>query len=497
MRASSLNSLLLLLLFLVLMLSSPLLVQKPSAYASPECIGYDPRNNTIVISCGNANLTDVYNALNANVSNPGILNKGPDKVWTLNANIKVENNTYFYINSTDTSWLKINSTFSGVVGKEPNHILARGNMIIDSVKITSWDTTKNDYARANGTIPRSYILVNYGNGTTNITNSELAYLGYPHARSFGLTYYTGAGSIIKNNKIHDLWYGFYSDGFAGGAYNITIEGNEVYNNKLYGIDPHSGTHDMIIRNNTVHNNSRGIICSTDCYNIIIESNNVFTNGRFGIKLHNNVSNSTIANNTVRNNKMEQISIYNSNDNSVNANNIRGGEYGIIVVGSANNNIYNNVMANSSSYGIFVNSSSSGNIFNSNRIKDSLTSAIKINGSYAVKNFFNDNQLSDSFHAISLSDNSGTTFTNNTVTNIKNSAYLLSNVSEIRFNRTSFSYDIIESDGTDGNFIIIANSGTIGIKEDRSDKFVNYNTNRSTLNYNASKYAILDSNLEPL
>lgn len=284
----------------------------------------------------------------------------------------------------------------------------------------------------------------------------------------------------------------------GKSENKLASNNYVFTNNidggLNGIRVSDGSHDIIIRNNTIYKNLKGITCSTDCYNIIIESNNVFDNDRFGIKLHNNVSNSTIAHNTVRDNKMEQISIYNSNNNSVNTNNIRGGEYGIIVVGSANNNMYNNVMANSSSYGLFLNSSSSGNIFHFNRIKDSLTSAIKINGSYAAKNFFNNNQLSDSFHAISLSDNSGTTFTNNTVTNIKNSAYLLSNVSEIRFNRTSFSYDIIESDGTEGNFIIIANSGTIGIKEDRSDKFVNYNTNRSTLNYNASKYAILDSKL---
>ena len=144
--------LLLSLLFLFLVPSLPLLVQTPSAYASTECIKYDPRDNTIVISCGNANLTDVYNAISA--SNSGILNKGPDKVWTLNANIKIENNTNFYINSSDTSWLKINSTFSGVVGKEPNHILARGNLIIDSVKITGWDTNKNDYATANGPVPR-------------------------------------------------------------------------------------------------------------------------------------------------------------------------------------------------------------------------------------------------------------------------------------------------------------------------------------------------------
>ena len=59
-----------------------------NVYAATECISYDSRDNTVVISCGNANLTDVYNAISAN--NSGIINKGPDpKVWILNANIKV------------------------------------------------------------------------------------------------------------------------------------------------------------------------------------------------------------------------------------------------------------------------------------------------------------------------------------------------------------------------------------------------------------------------
>ena len=466
-----------------------------NVYATIECIRYDSFDNTIVISCGNANLTSVYKAINANASNPGIISKGPDKVWILNANIKVENNTNFYINSTDTSWLKINSTFSGVLDKEPNHILARGNLIIDSVKITSWDTNKNDYARANGTIPRSYILVNYGNGTTNIANSELAHLGYQHARSFGLTYYTGAGSIIKNNKIHDLWYGFYSDGFAGGAYNITIEGNDFYNNTLYGIDPHSGTHDIIIRDNAVHNNLKGIICSTDCYNIIIESNRVFNNGRYGIKLHNNVSNSTIANNIVHDNKMDQISIYEqANENSVYANNISGGKYGIVVVGSANNNIYENVISNSGSYGLFLNTSASENLLHSNTVKGSLVSAIRINGSDSANNIFSNNRVSDSFHAVSVNNNTATTFTNNTIKNIYMSGYLLSNASEIKFNNTIFSYDICESDSTVGNKIIISDSGIISIKGVRNDTFMTYDTNDSSLKYIVDKNIILSSKL---
>ena len=372
MGASSLNLVLLLLLFLVLMLSSPLLVQKPSAYASKECINYDPSNNTIVISCGNANLTDVYNAISAN--NSDILNKGPAKVWTLNANIKIENNTNFYINSSDTSWLKINSTFAGAVGNEPNHILARGNLIIDSVKITSWDTNKNDYARANGTIPRSYILVNYGNGTTNITNSELAYLGYPHARSFGLTYYTGAGSIIKSNKIHDLQTGFYSDGFAHGAHNITIEGNDFYNNTLQGIGPHSGSHHLTISNNTVHNNGReGIICSIDCYNIIIESNKVSNNTHDGIVLRDNVTKSTITNNIVHNNKENQIWLDKlANNNSVYTNNINGGINGIRVSdGTVNNRIINNTIRDWSLSGIHNEGNKSDNYFAHNKLASAI------------------------------------------------------------------------------------------------------------------------------
>jgi hypothetical protein len=37
--------------------------------------------------------------------------------------------------------------------------------------------------------------------------------------------------------------------------------NLVHDNIEYGIDPHSGTHDMYITYNKVYNNNHGIICS--------------------------------------------------------------------------------------------------------------------------------------------------------------------------------------------------------------------------------------------
>ena len=69
-----------------------------------------------------------------------------------------------------------------------------GSLKIDSVKITSWDPTTNYYAITNGSrtgsgvfilgAPRPYIVVeNNATGTTDITNSEIAYLGYEQVRT--------------------------------------------------------------------------------------------------------------------------------------------------------------------------------------------------------------------------------------------------------------------------------------------------------------------------
>ena len=68
----------------------------------------------------------------------------------------------------------------------------------------------------------------------------------------GLHYHlAGHGSVIRNNDIHHLYFGFYSVGVGG----MVIENNKVHDMGHYGIDPHTGTHDMVIRNNTVYGNN--------------------------------------------------------------------------------------------------------------------------------------------------------------------------------------------------------------------------------------------------
>ncbi|HEU4443312.1 MAG TPA: hypothetical protein VFR94_01425 [Nitrososphaeraceae archaeon] len=68
------------------------------------CITHDSEENTIRIDCEHANLTDIDNQLR----NPDLLHKETENgVWLLNAGIVIEEGATLYINSTDTSWLKI------------------------------------------------------------------------------------------------------------------------------------------------------------------------------------------------------------------------------------------------------------------------------------------------------------------------------------------------------------------------------------------------------
>ena len=102
---------------------------------------------------------------------------------------------------------------------------------------------------------------------------------------------------------------------------MVIENNQVHHNTIYGLDPHTGTHDMIIRKNVVHDNGQfGIICSLNCNNITIENNEVYSNGDkntgAGIMFSRNMVNSIARNNDVHHEAAAAISISQSNNNQI-------------------------------------------------------------------------------------------------------------------------------------------------------------------------------------
>src|SRR5215204_3940784 len=334
-----------------------------SSAPSSSCIAYNPEEKVITISCKAATLTDIYNHLrNPNIlkreisTPPTIIAASTDTSannnraqWLLNAGIEISQGATLYINSTDTSWLKIAAD-----GQTAYSILVSGSLKIDSVKVTSWIPNTNDYATTEDShregidvevgTPRPYIRIEEeATGTTDITNSEVAYLGYEGglgAGRSGLRYDGGDGSIIRENNIHNMWFAFYSDGVGG----MVIENNHIHHNGHYGLDPHTGTHDMIIRNNTVHDNGAiGIICSVDCHNVTMENNKVYNNTNMGIMFSRNMSDSVARYNIVSNE-----------------------EQGIVISESHNNRIYNNTVSDSGS-GIDLDEDSFENVVYNNTI----------------------------------------------------------------------------------------------------------------------------------
>lgn len=326
--------------------------------AVEECISYDLADKLITLTCGSWNPSQIYSSLN----NTSAMKKENDGTWLLNSNLKIWHDATFHVNSTDTKWLKINST----TPEDPYHIDVVGNMMINSVKISSWNTTSNNYTTTDGKIPRSSITVlPVASGKTDIFNSEIAYLGDGNtSRGQGLSYWAGDGSLIKNNTIHHMYYAFYSEQVG----NITIENNTIHDDIKYGIDPHTGTHDMIIRNNRVYDNGHiGIICSLDCNNITIDGNTVSGNTNAGIMLSRNVQASIVRHNKIQN-ENTGVSVSQSSSDQVYNNTISNTNNGIQVkLNSSNNTIDNNSIQNSKRCGIEVSQGSSKNTIVSNKL----------------------------------------------------------------------------------------------------------------------------------
>ena len=368
-------------LFLFLLIYPTMIGLSSSFGATTEnqtnCIQFDNKDRVITISCKDSvHLTDLFNKL----QNPDVLNRqssGSNESWILNAGITIEGGGKLIIDSTDTNWLKIIAD-----GKHAYPISVLGSLLIDSVKITSWNPKTQDYAKFKKTLRpvtkdqitnidkmlRPYIKIeDETTGTTNVTNSELAYLGYDCAAGCsGLSYYGNNGtSIVRNNELHHNRFGFYSVG----AGNIVVENNYVHHNFMYGFDPHTGTHDMLIRNNTLHDHgAQGIICSLDCHNVTIEGNRVSHSDGSGIMFSRNMTDSVARNNIVHD---ESKCIFLSQ--------------------SRHNEVYNNTVSNCYNVGIYLFHNSFDNKIHDNIVKNSTVSTLVADDS-KNNNFYNNKIL---------------------------------------------------------------------------------------------------------
>jgi parallel beta-helix repeat protein len=355
-----------------------------------ECIDYDEEENTITVNCSAA-FQDVIQT----VDDSDIFENLGNGEYILKANLEVADGITFEMTSSNGD---DNLQYLKIAGE--NGIIVYGQIMIDGVKITSWDVTDDDVIEQtiNGTIHRGFIQF-AGSEGSRITNSEFGYLGYQDFGRRGFDLFGEGGShdmVIRGSKFHHMWFAFYSNG----AHNITIDGNEYYDNIKYALDPHTGTHNMAIRNNWVHHNPLGIICSLDCYDILIEGNLVEDNLDYGIFFSRNMHDSIARNNHVYNTS-SGITISESPNNQIYSNTIEGAtSQGIRLFNpvlpddgvTENNLVYNNTIIDSDN-GI-VATRSHDNILENNRFSDIESSEYRLSGgsSMIIRGQYFDNTL---------------------------------------------------------------------------------------------------------
>jgi parallel beta-helix repeat protein len=384
-----------------------------------ECIDYDQSENTITINC-NASFLDVVQTIN----DPDVIENLGTGEYILNANLEVADGVTFEMTSNGDGGLQ----YLKITGE--NGIIVYGKILINGVKITSWDTSDEDVVSQdmNGTVPRGYVQFAASEGS-QIINSEFGYLGDVEPGRRGFDLFGGGGPShdleIRGSKFHDMWMAFYSNG----AYNIVVDGNEYYNNIKYSLDPHTTTHDMNITNNWIYNNPIGPICSDKCWDILIEGNLIQDTTNAAIFFSRNMTDSIARNNHVINARA-----------------------GILVSESPNNQIYNNIVEGATEQGILL--------FNPD---------IPDDGSTEGNTVYN-NVISSSENGIRSTRSHNNVVENTTFSDIELSEYRLLGDSSLTIRGQHFDNALIsEDDSETGNVVEIVDSGIIEVTEGEADE----------------------------
>ena len=239
-------------------------------------ISYDPAANTIVVKNPGASvtLTDIHDAL----PEYSVLDPLENGGWHLKANLRIGEGVTLLLHGRkvegDVDWLKLQSGPDGFV-----YIRSVDGIIsLNATRVTSWYAAVGSYDMAyeDGS-GRAYIAAkNYrpdvAGSRMDVINSEIAYMGYPDATAYGITWRVsppeadsesdgslaeGISGDVLYSKLHHNYFGLYTSG----AKDMRIVGNDVYDNAVTGLDPPANSRNLTIENNDLisqhdHNDNR-------------------------------------------------------------------------------------------------------------------------------------------------------------------------------------------------------------------------------------------------
>ena len=254
-------------------------VENPTAFIDDNTVENPTADIIVFVYSNGAALEDYYKAepTDLNISSGSwtveqLHERFPGVIQKINS---IESNNEFFINKSvivgkdaelNISNVKIRLYSPPIKDSNPAVILNYGNTTVLNSTITSWNPKMN-LPDPNPYHPRSF-LVSIGDGSLNIANSTISYLGFsqggiftPESSLGALNYYNSTGFAIQDSIISHNMYGVLTVNSS----NFKIINNQVYDQVGYGLDHLSGSKDFIIDSNHLFlNGKQGVICAHQC-----------------------------------------------------------------------------------------------------------------------------------------------------------------------------------------------------------------------------------------
>jgi poly(beta-D-mannuronate) C5 epimerase len=197
-------------------------------------------------------------------------------------------------------------------------------------------------------LPRTRPFVAALRGSTmTIRGSSFHDLGYDWNSSYGVTWGRGSRGSVTGSTFSRCYIAVYTDD----AHRLLVRRNHLSDNTLYGIDPHSGSSDVVVEGNVSERNGRhGIIFSQGVTRSVIRDNVVRGNHLNGIMLDAGSTRNVVSGNVATGNRGDGIVLANSSHNRIAGNRVVDNRIGVAARGSsaanvvAGNTIAGNVLA---------------------------------------------------------------------------------------------------------------------------------------------------------
>jgi parallel beta-helix repeat protein len=174
-------------------------------------------------------------------------------------------------------------------------------------------------------VQRPFVVFD-SSAVVHVADSRFQGLGWDANSTFGVSFHRGATGSIRRSTIDESFIGLYAQYCRG----LKFVGNVVSNSHVYGIDPHTSSSNLLIKDNLVFGNrAHGIILSTDVTNSRVVGNRSTRNHENGVVMDNHSTGNTILDNQIDHNAGDGIALTDSPRTSIIGNRIEHNRIGIL------------------------------------------------------------------------------------------------------------------------------------------------------------------------